>query len=223
VALFAFIALAACSSREDDATRPGDPENVDSCDRFPNLCELSDTDLKIHVGGALETAGTYRVTATQDNLVLPRWGGSDGGTVSVDAKAGTAVAELRRTGDGQYAVVLNGDTFFKRETCPNWTRIQDGKDVLAPFVITPAEVSRSRVLETITNTAKTATIRVDLAGLGEVTMEIDNETGRPRRLWSETLTNNGKRLEWTFDHWGEPVRPPNASADRVGGPGGNPC
>ncbi len=214
-ALFAF----ACSERET-----GDPKAViDSCEKFPNLCELSIEDLRIRVGGALEAAGTYRITAKQDNLVLPRWGGSDGGTVAVDLHAGTAVAGLRRTGDGQYAVALDGDTFFKRETCPSWTRIQDGAEVLAPFVLTGYEISQSRVLDTLVMGTDSATLRVDLSGLGEVLMEIDNETGRPVRLWSETLTNNGKRLEWSFSGWGEPVAVPSISADRAGGPGGNPC
>ena len=226
VVLLAAVAVfaAGCSPRDDDGSRPDDAENIDSCERFPNLCELSDKDLQIRVGGALETAGTYRITAVQDNLVLSRWGGSDGGSVSVDVKAGTAVADLRRTGDGQYAVVLSGDTYFKRETCRNWTRVQDGKDVLAPFILTPDEISRSRVLETVSHGASSAILlRVDLAGVGEVMLELDSESGRPLKLWSETLRNNGRRLEWRFDQWGDPVPPPNVSADRVGGPGGNPC
>jgi|GEM_PF-5815038 len=217
------VAAAACSDRED-AVSPDDSAQLDNCERFPNLCELSDEDLRIRVGGALETAGSYRVTVRQENLVLPRWGGSDGGTVAVDVKSGAAVADLRRTGDGQYAVVLRGgETYFKRETCPTWARIQDGTDVLAPFVITPEEVGRSRVLQTISRASDSTTLLVDLAGLGEVTLEIDNGTGRPLRLWSGTLTNNGKRLDWTFDRWAERVRIPDVSADRLSGPGGNPC
>jgi len=36
------------------------------------------------------------------------------------------------------------------------------------------------------------------------------------------MTNNGRRLEWTFDRWGDKVDVPAVSADRTGGPGGNP-
>ncbi len=179
----------------------------------------------LRVGRAVDSAGSYRLDATQQNFVLDRWGGSDGGTMQVDIHGDAAVADLHRTGDGQYAIVLQGgETYFKRETCPTWARIQAGREVLAPFVISGAEFRGSKVVETLPPSSATSTrAKVDLAGVGEVTLEVDTETGRPLRITSDTLTNNGKPLEWSFSAWGEKVSVPNTATDRLSGPGGNPC
>lgn len=177
------------------------------------------------VGRAVDAAGSYRLAVTQQNYVLERWGGSDGGSVQVDLKASAAVADLRRTGDGQYAIVLHdGATYFKRETCPTWAKIQGGQDVLAPFVITGAELRSSKLIETLPPASATSTRgRVDLTGVGEVTLEVETATARPLRITSATLTNNGKPLEWSFSAWGEKVSVPDTATDRLSGPGGNPC
>lgn len=215
-------AALACSKRADHSSTP----EPDTCDRFPNLCQTQTGDYLFQVGRAVGNAGTYRLTVTQTNYVLPRWGGSDGGTVQVDVKSGAATAQLQRTGDGPYAVVLrNGETYFKRETCSTWAKIQDGSAVLAAFVITPGELQASRLVsvEPSSPSAKTQVVRADLAGIGPVTLEVEKATGLPLRITSGTLTNNGKTLEWSFSDWGAEVDIPNVSSDRLSGPGGNPC
>lgn len=213
---------AACSKRDDQSATPA----PDTCAQFPQLCQGQTGDYLFQVGRAIGDAGSYRLTVTQTNLVLPRWGGSDGGTVQVDVKAGAASAELQRTGDGRYAVVLrNGETYFKRETCSTWAKIQDGSAVLAAFILTPGELQASKLLsvESSSPAAKTQVVEADLAGIGPVTLEVDKATSRPIRITSDALTNNGKPLEWSFSDWGAKVDIPNVSSDRLSGPGGNPC
>ncbi|MGE3076728.1 MAG: hypothetical protein AB7N24_21880 [Dehalococcoidia bacterium] len=223
------LAMVACSERDKVTPTPSVfPDIEATCTASPKSCmTFVGPSFFREMGRAMEGAKTYRIIAAQENLVLPRWGGSDGGSVSVDLAAGTAVADLRRTGDGQYAIVLkDGETYFKRETCPDWTRIQDGADVLAPFIIiTPDELSRSKGIEVLKSQpgSPLLTVKADLAGLGVVTLEVDKTTGLPFRISSDELTNNGKSLAWTFSDWGASVNVPKVSTDRVGGPGGNPC
>lgn len=215
-------ATLACSERADHRSTP----EPDTCDRFPNLCTPQAGDYLFQVGRAIGDAGSYRLAVTQTNLVLPRWGGSDGGTVMVDVKAGAASADLQRTGDGRYAVVLrNGETYFKRETCSTWAKIQDGSGVLAGFVLTPAELQSSTLIsvEPSNPSAKTQSVQANITGIGPVTLEVERATSRPVRISSDTLTNNGKPLEWSFSDWGTRVDIPNPSTDRLSGPGGNPC
>lgn len=204
-----------CSERDKQPTPPTTP-TLDS----------QAGDYLFQVGRAVGDAGSYRLTVTQTNLVLPRWGGSDGGTVRVDVKAGAASADLQRNGDGRYAVVLrNGETYFKRETCSTWARIQDGSGVLAGFVLTPVELQSSTLIsvEPSNTSAKTQVVQANITGVGPVTLEVDKATSRPVRITSETLTNNGQPLEWSFGDWGAKVDIPNVSSDRLSGPGGNPC
>ncbi|MGE0602076.1 MAG: hypothetical protein AB7J35_21975 [Dehalococcoidia bacterium] len=222
------LAMMACSERDNvTPTQSVFPDIEATCTASPKSCmTFVGPSFFREMGRAMEGAKTYQITANQENLVLPRWGGSDGGSVSVDLSAEAAVADLRRTGDGQYAIVLtDGETYFKRETCPDWTRIQDGADVLAPFIITADELSRSKVLEVLKSPpgSPLLTVKADLAGLGVVTLEVDKTTGLPFRISSDELTNNGKSLAWTFSEWGASVSVPKVSTDRVGGPGGNPC
>ncbi len=174
---------------------------------------------------AMDGATSYRLSVTEEDYVLERWGGSDGGTVDVNLKSGEAKANLHRTGDGQYAIVLKtGETYFKRDTCPSWAKIQAGQAVLAPFVITGAELRSSKLFETLPSTsASSQRVKADLTGIGTVTLEVEKATGLPIRITSDTLTNNGKPLEWAFSDWGARVDIPNISSDRLSGPGGNPC
>lgn len=168
--------VAACSDRNPGAATPTDagpaePAGVES------------------VAAAMEKAGSYRLEVEQGDLVLPRSGGSDGGTVEVDLDSGTAYARLFRTGDGDCEVLLRrGQTFFKRESCPTWARIQDGAGVLAAFVLPPGEVRSSRDL---------GNGEYELAGLGRVSMELDS-AGRPAVIRSDWLTGNGQPLTWRF-------------------------
>lgn len=220
------VAAAACSDRDRQELTPADrTESADTCERFPSFCDSQTGDFLFQVGRALDGAGSYRLAVTQTNLVLPRWGGSDGGTVGVDLKADIAVADLPRTGDGRYTVVLrSGETYFQRQTCPTWARIQDGGEVLAPFIITSEDMAHSKLLDVLPSpSASSSVVSLDLEGLGVVTMEVEKSTWRPIRVTSGTLTNNGKSLEWSFSSWGEKVTAPDVSTNRSSGPGGNPC
>lgn len=192
----AAVVAVGCSDRDDGRSLSSTNTELSGSELFP-ATSAPGGDFLFQVGRAFETASSYRVSATQENLVLPRWGGSDGGTVSVDLKASAAAADLRRTGDGQYAVLLKGgETFFKRSTCSTWTKIQDAKDVLAPFVFRSDRLTSSKLLEVLpTPSNGNWLVTVDLQGLGKVNMEIDPKTARPLRVASDTVTNNGKRLE----------------------------
>ena len=221
-------ASVACSERVKVAPTPSVfPDIAATCAASPNSCTTSiGPSFFLEVARAVGAENTYRITAAQENYVLPRWGGSDDGSVSVDLAANAAVADMRRTGDGQYAIVLkDGETYFKRETCSDWTRIQDGAGVLGPFMFTPDELSHSKVVEVLKSPpgSPLLTIKADLTGLGLVTLEVDRTTGLPFRLSSDTLTNNGKPLAWSFSEWGGTLSVPSVSTNRVGGPGGNPC
>lgn len=179
------------------------------------------------IQAAVDGRGSYRITAEQENLVLPQWGGSDGGSVEVGAKGAIMVANLARTGDGQYSIVFrDGETLFIRGTCREWARIPGGgRDVLAPFVIAGnrriAEATNLR-LSTEVGTSG-GTLLMTMAGLGEVEIAFSGETNLPTTIRSATATNNGKPLRWEFDNWGVAVAKPLISASYDRGPGGNPC
>lgn len=224
VLLFSAALVSGCSDRASKQPDPG--ANRDTCEQFPAFCQGQTGDFLFQVGRALDSAGSYHLVVSQANFVLPRWGGSDGGDVSVNLKTGEAVANLQRTGDGQYAIVLtSGETYFQRSTCPDWAKIQDGAAVLAPFILTSDELQHSKLTEVTPSTpeSKTHTVKLELQGVGPVSMEVEKATARPVRITSETLTGNGKPLEWSFSAWGEPVKIPPVSSTKLSGPGGNPC
>lgn len=177
------------------------------------------------VSSAIAKAGAYRLEATQENLVLPRWGGSDGGTVLVDVTRRAAAAELYRTGDGPYSIVLqDGETYFKRETCPTWAHISAGSEVLAPFIFDATRLRQARALELGPAEGTRLLVRLELPGIGQATMQVDLATFLPVRITAETASGTGaKPIAWTFSEWGQPVSISRVSATRDSGPGGNPC
>src|SRR2546426_7533122 len=76
---------------------------------------------------AVQGAGSYRVTVSGHNAVLPHWGGIDGGTVAVGTNGPLASATLDRTGDGQYTMLfVNNETLFRRSTCDHFSRVPGG-------------------------------------------------------------------------------------------------
>ncbi|MEO8541692.1 MAG: hypothetical protein ABI577_18270 [bacterium] len=219
-------AAVACSSHDqpDGSVSPPVGETRVSAPRY--IGPYSTGDFLDHIAEALETAGTYELAVKEINFVLPRWGGSDGGTVHVDLKTGNAVADLQRTGDGLYAIALyDGQTYFQRETCPTWARIQDAAGVLAAFIVTPEEVRHSRIIDVVATAPNSATFitRIDIQGIGVVTFEVEKSNSRPVHISSGNLTNNNQSLEWTFTNWGQSVAIPSIATDRLNGPGGNPC
>lgn len=171
---------------------------------------------------ALERAGGYALTVEQENVVLPQWGGSDGGSVRVSQDAQTATAELWRTGEGgPYSIIhADGQTYFRRSTCQTWARIPGGgKDVLAPFLFARTKALANAVVVSASGT----NIEAEVEGIGRALVALHPTTALPVSIIAEGTANRG-RLKWTFSRWGEALTakaPDTGGIDR--GPGGNPC
>jgi hypothetical protein len=169
---------------------------------------------------ALDRAGGYHVEMTGHNFSLPQWGGIESASVSVNGNGTAATAKVARTGEGSYTVILvDGQTFFQRETCPTWARVSGG----APAVLEVFLWNRTAALRNATGTRlETAggafTVHATMGSLGEVAVELDPSTLLPRRL------TRPDGLSMTFSDWGKGpsvTRPSGNVPDR--GPGGIPC
>lgn len=194
----------------------------------PITSPYSGPELAGKIQAAIDAKGSYTVAVQQENLVLPRWGGSDGGSVTVGSDSGkaTAVAELHRTGDGDYGLwMVDGQTYFKRSTCNDLTRIPGGAQTLAPFVLAGNKrISGGSNLKAANGRT---TLMLTLEGLGDTEISFDPKTFLPNQLSSREATSNGKPLVWTFEKWGEGPDVDTSRGERSGaydrGPGGNPC
>jgi hypothetical protein len=157
----------------------------------------------------------------QSNFVLPQWGGSDGGIVTVNKDGTKAEAKLTRTGEPSdtYTIKLvNGQTYFQRSTCSEIFRLPGGgADVLRPYLLTQTKAlanARDARFEG-------AAVRATVEGLGSVSIKLDEKTARPEEIRG---TSNGRELVWKFEDWGADIdmaEPKAPVQDR--GPGGNPC
>jgi hypothetical protein len=184
---------------------------------------LSPDEVLVRVQRAIERKGSYRVAVTGHNLVLPRWGGIDSGTVDVRVEGSAASADVERTGDGHYKIMLiDGQTFFQRRTCPSFTRVPGGgPEVLKPFVL--SDLIDPRHFNPIGVIDPPAVIEVRTPELGRVALELDPESFLPVRLAKNNNQPDGSS-EWQFSNWGEPVGVDAPSGDIAdNGPGGNPC
>ncbi len=199
---------AACSER----TRPGSPT--------PAAVPKDAAEALSRAQDALDRAGGHHVEMTGHNFALAQWGGIDSASVTVDGKGTAATATIARTGEGTYAVILiDGQTYFQRETCTTWARVPGG----APAVLGPFLWKRSAALRNATggrlDTAGAAiTVRATMGSLGEVAVELDPATFLPRRL------TRADGLSMTFSDWGKApsmAKPSGNVPDR--GPGGIPC
>ena len=174
----------------------------------------------------IDAAGGYHVEMSGHNFVLPQWGGVESVAIDVGKQGTSASARVTRTGDGVYSVVLiDGQTFFKRETCSTWTRVPGG----APAVLEPFLWNRTGLLRRATgavieaNTGDTLVVRATLPGIGEASVEVEAKSGRPLRL-VRPAGPAGDQMTWTFSDWGKApsvTKPSGNIPDR--GPGGNPC
>lgn len=197
----------------------GGPDARTSFDR------LSPDEVLVRMQRAVAQRGSYHVAVSAKNMVLPRWGGVDGGTVDVNRDAPAANASLERTGDGRYTMLLvGGQTYFERSTCPTWTRVPGGGvEALAPFLL--ADLTDAQPLHPIGAVGNPAGIEAQSAQLGRVAVELDPATFLPLRLETHPGDANGDGgSTWEFSRWGEDVRvaaPDGGVPD--GGPGGNPC
>ncbi len=220
VAVVAFavggLSLLACSARDRSA------EPLDG----PLARDSSPADLAGHIQRALDAKGHYVLTVDQQNLVLPQWGGVDGGVVAVSADA--VLAELTRTGDGPYTMLrANGETYFKRETCTEWARVPGGgAGVLAPFVLIGNDgIAGAKGLQLLPG--RTA-LGLEVPAIGKVTLRYDVQTYLPLELWALNEAGTARRLLWTFEYDAPPPAldgPTLAGRERAPdrGPGGNPC
>jgi len=219
--LWAAFALA-CTDREASSGGPDGPDG-------PANGPYSAEEVASRMQRAIDEQGAYTITAQQENLVLPAWGGSDGGTVTVGASSGglIAAANLHRTGDGDYGIWLrNGQAYFKRSTCRDLARLPGGGgSVLSPFVFLGND--RLRTASDLNLAIGRTTLTLEIDGLGKAEISYDPVTFLPLQLGSLTATNNGKPLVWTFADWGEQPKLAPASAEFAQayerGPGGNPC
>lgn len=205
--LAAVVLVAACSDRPAGSASPT-PTVPLSGDAIHRLQE------------AVDRYSSYGLTVEQSNFVLPSWGGSDGGTVSVADDGAVVQADLVRTGEPKatYHIMLtHGQTYFKRSTCENVFRVPGGpSDVLAPFVFFHKGFTRASNVR-----SADGLLEATLPTLGPVTIAIDPSTGLPKTIRG---ANNGKPLVWTFSDWGH-------AGDSIGfgftppdrGPGGIPC
>lgn len=223
IAILLVVTVAGCSDRTGDGFRgasatpshaPGGP-----------LRTIIPADALGRSQAAIDGAGTYRITVTATNFVLPGWGGSDDGTVEVDSGANRARGVLNRTGEGgPYTIIWAGaQTVFQRATCKDWARISgSGTNVLSPFIL-----AKNGALQKLGSfTASFENSELIYRGildepLGQVTIAIDPSTYLPRRI--EQRSAGAPAVTWTFSDWGKKldIPVPKASYDR--GPGGNPC
>jgi hypothetical protein len=186
---------------------------------------LSPDEVLVRVQRAMAQKGSYRIEVQGQNLVLPRWGGVDSGTVDVRLDGSSASAALERTGDGPYKIMLaDGQTYFQRSTCPSFTRVPGGgPEVLTPFVL--SDLVDPRHFFPVGGVDRGPVIEARTPELGRVAFELDPESFLPFRLWKiRTQADGGSNSEWEFSNWGEPVNVDAPSGDIAdNGPGGNPC
>lgn len=178
-------------------------------------------DALAQVQAAIDLRDSYTITVVQRNLILPHWGGADGGTVKVAKHGQVAVATLGRTGEpgATYVITLvGGQTFFKRSTCNETFRVPGGSgDVLAPFLLHGALSLRNAQSPVRSLSGFEATFN----SIGHVSIEIGPHTNLPARI---TRATGGEPLDWTFSDWGKTtleITTPGSVEDR--GPGGDPC
>ena len=230
-------AMSACSERDSNhasSTPPAEASRsaipTDAPDGpGPGNEPYEGAELAALIQETIEKEGAYTLAVRQENLVLPRWGGSDGGTVTVGRVNGEtiAVADLRRTGDGNYAIWLkDGQTYFRRTTCTAMARVPGGTDeVLQPFnFLQNHRIEGASKLKAATG--RTA-LMMEMEGWGAVEIGFEPRTFRPTSVSALNATKNGKPLLWEFKDWGK--APEIEPADREfenaydRGPGGNPC
>jgi hypothetical protein len=181
------------------------------------------------IQAAIDREGAYTLAVRQENLVLPRWGGSDGGTVTIGLDEGqaVAVANLRRTGDGDYTIWLReGQTYFKRSTCNALARVPGGTDeVLQPFnFLGKDRLEEARNLRAATGRT---VLMLEMEDWGPVEIGVEPRTFRPTTVSALNATKNGKPLLWEFKDWGKQpeIELSDTEFEKAydRGPGGNPC
>jgi hypothetical protein len=186
---------------------------------------LSTDEILSRVQRAMAEKGSYHAFVVGQNLVLPRWGGVDSGSVDVKLDGSAASASMQRAGDGLYAIILvDGQTYFHRSTCPSFTRVPGGgAEVLTPFILSDLTGSDRRTVP-IGIVGNPAFVDATTPQLGHVVLELDPESFLPLRLGRHDNNQQDGSSTWEFSSWGEGVhveRPSGDIPDR--GPGGNPC
>ncbi len=216
------LALAAVAAAIGLAVLRLSARGPDARSRFDRL---SPDEVLMRVQRAMSQNGSYRLEVRGQNLVLPRWGGIDSGTVDVRLDGSAASADLERTGDGPYKIVLvDGQTYFQRSTCPSFTRVPGGgPEVLMPFAL--SDLADPRHFVPVGGVDRGAVIEARTPKLGRVAFELDPESFLPLRLSKiRTEADGASSSEWEFSNWGEPVNVDAPSGDIAdNGPGGNPC
>lgn len=207
---------------------PGPPGgNPTSC-LFPARAADAASRVLHRAQQAVHCVAGYTVSVSGHNLVLPEWGGVDGGTVAIGTAGPEVVASLTRTGDGVYSMTyVDGQTFFQRSTCDHVARRSGGGgDVLRPFLWSLTQALDAGSTATLVGGAPSnaVAVAVTLPDLGPVTIVVDDATGRPLELTKSRYPNSGAQTTWKFTGWGAAPRAvftPTGAPDQ--GPGGDPC
>lgn len=173
---------------------------------------------------ALDCATAYRVTVRGHNFVLPEWGGVDDGTVVVVGRSG-ATAQLVRTGDGLYDMVLAaGATFYRRYTCPHWERRSGGApDVLQPFRLGPTgALASAQGSAVVATSASSLTVSARISEIGDARVSISLPGVLPLRIaWGAGVSSGTWSITRVASPPPAPTPPSGPAPDQ--GPGGNPC
>lgn len=180
------------------------------------------------VQAAVDHAKGYELTIAGHNLVLPRWGGVDDGTLRIAIRGPRLEGVVHRTGDGTYAVrYVLGQSYFRRYTCSRYSRVPGGgHDVFTMFLWSETNAIGNAHDVGLGGDSPPGTLllKASLTSLGPVTITVNRSTLLPTRLVTEGKVTSGSVSQWTFSHWGQVPdvsAPEGPTADQ--GPGGNPC
>jgi len=212
------LTIAGCGGQAPPPPRPS------ACSaNLPAPSAVSATDALRGAQEVLGCLGAYRVAVQGHNFVLPEWGGVDAGIVVVEQSGATA--QLARTGDGLYYMVLaDNATFYRRFTCPHWERRSGGAPaVLRPFLLAQTGALMSAVNPVVVGTSRSSvTIMADISVIGEAHVTVSVPMGFLLKLTWGSGTDSGS---WSFSRVAVPLPPstppPGPAPDQ--GPGGNPC
>lgn len=219
-ALLFVVLAAACSDREDPTPSAAlTPTPVATPTPLP-----AGSDVLAAVRDALQVVAGYRVQVTASNFPLEGWGGIDSGFVTVGRGGATGFADLVRTGDGGYSMIVDHDQlYFRRDTCETWKHLPG---VAAAGVLLPFAFNANDTFATATATKveagkreKQVILTMRTQSLGVVQVTVNTETSLPARIFRDPATGQ-EPLELLFSEWGKgpTFRTPADAQDAMPGP-----
>lgn len=212
---------AGCSDREGAAQTPATtPTPIATPTPLP-----AGSDLLAAMRDALAVVAGYKVQVIASNFPLEGWGGVDSGFVTIGRDGTTAFADLVRTGDGGYSMILDhGETYFRRDTCETWEHLPGAA---AAGIFRPFAFNANDVFATATATKveagkrdKQVVLTLRTPALGVVQVTVNTETSLPARIFRDPASGQ-QPLELLFTEWGKGpnFRTPTGAPDATPGPG----